>query len=124
MHRITRQLVRIGDSSGSPFAGCFNAGTLGVRGGEVLRLDCLHDAGVVRGSNHSQSDENGRAPVGASPVGFHYAPFAAASGRGGFPHGIAGEGFEAFRGVGKALILEGFGCADSVGIVGLNFHNL
>lgn len=78
--------------------------------------------GVVRGLNHSQSDENGRAPVRASPVGFHNAPFGTTGGRRCVKHGVAGEGLEAFRGVGKAFILEGFGCADSVRVTLRSFH--
>jgi hypothetical protein len=33
MDRITGQLVRVGDCTGSPFTGCFDAGTLRVRTG-------------------------------------------------------------------------------------------
>jgi hypothetical protein len=58
MYRITRQFIRVWDCAGSPFASRFDSGTLRVRGGEVLRLDCLHDAGVVRGLNHAQGDQD------------------------------------------------------------------
>ena len=74
------------------------------------------------GSNHSQSNQNGRAPVGASPVGFNYTPFGATSGRRCVKHGVAGEGLEGVRG--EPFILEGFGCGDSVRVVGLGFHSL
>lgn len=58
MHRITRQFIRVRDCTGSPFARCFDAGTFRVRGGKVLGLDCLHGAGVVRGSNQPESNQD------------------------------------------------------------------
>lgn len=72
------------------------------------------------GSDHSQSNQNGRAPVGASPVGFNYTPFGATSGRRCVKHGVAGEGLEGVRG--EPFILEGFGCGDSVRVLFGGFH--
>jgi len=86
-------------------------------------MNGLHGVDVVRGSNQPEGEQNGRATMGTSPVGFDHTPFGAACGRCGFPHGITGEGLEALRCIGKPLILEGFGCADSVGVVGFDFHN-
>lgn len=80
--------------------------------------------GVVRGSNHPEGEQNRRASMGTSPVGLDYATLAAACGRGGIKHGMAGESFETLRGIGKPLVFQGFGCADSVGIVGFGFHVL
>ena len=37
---------------------CFDAGTLRVRRPEKTGSDCFHGVGVVRGLNHSQSNEN------------------------------------------------------------------
>lgn len=77
---------------------------------------------VFMGSDHSQSNQNGRAPVGASPVGFHYAPFGTTGGRCCVKQGIAGEGLEAFRGVGKPFVFQSFGCGDSVRVTLRGFH--
>ena len=118
------RFVRVGYRQGTLTPTCFDAGTLRVRRPEKTGYDRFHGVGVVRGLNHSQSDENGRATVGASPVGFHNAPFGTTGGRRCVKHGVAGEGLEAFRGVGKPFILEGFGCADSVWIALRGFHGL
>ena len=122
MDRIARQFVRVGDCSGSPFADCFDAGTLGVSGGEILCFNCLHVVYVVRGSNQPEGDQNGRATMGTGPVGFDYASLGAASGRCGFPHGITGELLECVGG--EPFVFKGLGGCDSVGVVGCGFHSL
>lgn len=62
--------------------------------------------------------------MGTGPVRFHHTPFGTASGRCRFPYRVTGESFQAFRGIGKPFVFKGFGCADSVGIVGCGFHYL
>lgn len=59
---------------------CFNPCSFRVCRPEKTGFDRFHGVGVVRGLNHPEGDENGRAPVGASPVGFDYATLEAASG--------------------------------------------
>ena len=79
---------------------------------------------VFMGLDHAKGDQNRRATMGTGSVGFNYATLAAACGRGCVKQGIAGESFQAFRGIGKALVFQGFGCADSVRVVGFGFHDL
>ena len=62
--------------------------------------------------------------MAAAPVGLDNATFGTTSGRRCVPHGVAGEGIEAFRGVGKTLVFQSFGGGDSVRVVGLGFHSL
>jgi hypothetical protein len=114
--------VRVRYREGSLTPTCFDAGTLRVRRPEKTGSDRFHGVGVVRGLNHAQSDQNGRASVGTSPVGFYNAPFGTTGGRRCVPHSVTGEGLQAFRGVGKPFILEGFGCADSVRVALRSFH--
>ena len=61
--------------------------------------------------------------MGTSPIGFDYASFGTASGRRCVKQGIAGESLEALRCIGKPFIFQGFGCADSVRVMGFDFHN-
>lgn len=118
------RFVRVGYRKATLAPTCFDAGTLRVRRPEKTGSNCFHGVGVVRGLNHSQSDENGRATVGASPVGFHNAPFGTTGGRRCVPHSVAGEGFQAFRGVGKAFVFQSFGGGDSVRVTLRGFHGL
>jgi hypothetical protein len=62
--------------------------------------------------------------MGASPVGFHNAPFGTTGGRRCVKHGVAGEGLQAFRGVGKAFVFQSFGGGDSVRVALRSFHCL
>lgn len=78
---------------------------------------------VFMGLNHPECDENGRAPMGASPVGFHDATLRTASGRGCVKHGVAGKCLEALRGIGKPFVLKGFGCAYAVRVALRSFHD-
>ena len=79
---------------------------------------------VFMGSDHPEGDENRRATVGTSPVGFHDATLGATSGGGCVKEGVAGKCLEAFRSVGKPFILEGFGCTDSVRVALRSFHDV
>jgi hypothetical protein len=42
MDRITGQLVRVGDCTGSPFTGCFDSRPPVIRGGQVFGFNGLH----------------------------------------------------------------------------------
>lgn len=116
--------VRVGYRETTLAPTCFDAGTFRIRRPEKTGFDRFHGVVVVRGLNHPESDENRRATVGASPVGFHDATLGATSGRRCIKHGVAGESFKALRGVGKSLVFKGFGCADSVGVTLRSFHDL
>jgi hypothetical protein len=78
MDRITGQLVRVGDCSGSPFAGCFDAGTFGVGGGEIFGLDCLHS---LKGINCPQNPPLPMGSPGNSSLGFDEVTFSGSVGR-------------------------------------------
>lgn len=78
---------------------------------------------VGASSDHADQKENGRAPVGTSPVGLHDASFGATCGRGGIKRGMPNESKDRvlIRGV-HALVFEDFGCGNAVGIAGLGLH--
>ena len=74
---------------------------------------------VGASSDHADQKENGRAPVGTSPVGLHDAPFGATCGRGGIKRGMPNESKDGVfvRGV-HALVFESLIGRDSVGVAG------
>ena len=73
--------VRVGYRQATLAPTCFDASAFRVRRPEKTGSDRFHGVVVVRGLNHPESDQDRRAPMGASPVGFDYTTLAAASGR-------------------------------------------
>jgi hypothetical protein len=50
--------IRVGYREATLAPTCFDAGTLRVRRPEKTCSNCFHGVGVVRGLNHSQSDQD------------------------------------------------------------------
>lgn len=78
---------------------------------------------VVRGLDHTQSQENRRTPVVTATVRLNHASFRAACAAFSIPENLLGEGFDGI-GCRESFLFQSLGCFNAVGVVGFGCGGL